>query len=170
MLRTNAHVHEWPSKTWQFIEVLDGSKKDNLKARNFDKIRLKRVATTRWGSLREAAKTVNTCFHELLECFRIIGEDKSMLKESIISAIGFKVRMLDFDFIACLKICVAIFHLLLPATTMLQGKIIDMGAANSIIAHAVKNLKALRTNESWKTIEEKILPMCSKYNIKYEKE
>ncbi len=131
-----------------FIEVLDKSKKDNLKARNFDKIWLKRVATTRWDSLCEAAKIVDTCFHELLECFRIIREDKSKLKELIISAIGFKVRMLDFDFIACLEICVAIFDLLLPEMTMLQGKIIDKGAANSIIAHKVKNLKALRTDES----------------------
>ncbi len=151
-----------------FIEVLDRSKKDNLKDRNFDKIRLKRVVTTRWGSLRKAAKTVDTCFNELLECFQII-EDKSMLKESMISAIGFKVSMLDFDFIACLKICVAIFDLLLPATTMLQGKDNRYGRSKFYNSPQGEKFEGVKTDESWKTTEEKILSMSSKYNRKYEK-
>lgn len=152
-----------------FVEVLQRSKIDNQKTQNFDKIRLKRVATTRWSSLRESAKTVDLCFQELLDCFRIIAADKNMPRESITSATGFSVKMLDFDFVACLKIGVTIFDLLLPATTMLQGRVLDIGAAISIIAHTIQKLKKLRTDESWAKIEEKIRSVCSEYNIKYEK-
>lgn len=80
-------------------------------------------------------------------------------------AAGLRAKMFSFDFIATLEICVTIFEVLAPTTTMLQGTIIDFGSASSILAYTTKALKELRTNESWTKLQEKTSELCSEYGI-----
>ncbi len=133
-----------------FVEVLEKSvvENKNLKPKNFSKMRLKSIRTTRSGSKHEACKTLKACFTETIQCLEQIKNDRDTDAEYKTMATGLKSKMFTTDFIAILEICSTIFDMLAPTTTMLQGIMIDFGSASSIINYTVQALRALRTDES----------------------
>ena len=102
------------------VEYLKKGEKDSPREKqHLGKRRLKRVSTTRWSSRHAACTTLLSCFREVIQCLDVIAKDEESSKESITQAIGLKTRMLTFDFIATLKICVTIFNVLAPTTIWL---------------------------------------------------
>lgn len=145
-----------------FVEILEKSMKNKRK-------RVKRVCTTRWNSKHAACTTLLSCYSEIMESLEKISQDKNSTKESVTQAIGLKTRFATFDFIATLKICVTIFEVLAPATTWLQGIMIDFGSATEIIHDTDNELKKLRTEQSWAKLEKEILEMATNLGIEMKK-
>lgn len=147
------------------VEILETSEK-NRGIKNLSKRRLKRVFTIRWNSKSASCITLNDCFREVITCLDTIANDKTMPQDSVTSASGLKKRMLTFDFIATLKICLEIFGHLLPVTVILQGTAMDFGSVTAVLNHTIGKLNDLRTVQGlWDNLKERIFEACEDFGV-----
>lgn len=72
------------------------------------------------GGKHETSKTLKSCFSETFETLEIIRTGKNPTAEFKTMAAGLKAEMSTCDFIVMLEICVTIFDVLAPTTTILQ--------------------------------------------------
>lgn len=151
-----------------FVEILKESEK-KLKKKHLGTRRLKRVFVTRWSSKPAACGTLDACYPEIIYCLDSISKDKTVPKEAAAGALGLKMKISEFDFVATLQICLRIFQRLAPVTIVLQGIIIDFGSASNIIKNTIEALQLLRTKESWIEVERHILKVCSELGIERKK-
>lgn len=148
-----------------FTEVLkDASERKHTL--HLSKRRLQRVSTTRWSSRPAATSTINDCFEEIVASLEIIKKDEKSTTDTRVKATGLLNHILTVDFIAGLKICMKLFSILRPITSVLQGVDVDLGAASIIISDTKKRLEKFREdNREFDEVKDSILEMCVRNKI-----
>ncbi len=148
------------------VELLNDSQTKNCQKNFLGKRRLKRVVTTRWNSKHASCSTLAACYEEVVRCLDLLSKDKTATKETVTSAAGLKMQLSSFEFVATLKICITIFNILAPVTTILQSKALDFGSASRVIENVAGKLKDLRTEEAWIKLKNDILKTTTSLGIK----
>ena len=127
-----------------------------------NKLKLKRLCTTRWSSRIDAVRAIKNRYSNIMKvlCKIILTGDKKQRD----GAISIKVKMESFEFVLLLVVWERVLTSLNMASKQLQNVKTDLGASVTLLSMARSELQKLR--DSWDSIVITAKELAVTWNVK----
>ena len=133
-----------------------------LTAETCNKLKLKRLCTTRWSSRVDAVRATKNRYTDILKVLTRICLETRDSKENA-DAMGLKKRIENYEFIVFIIMWEGILISINRASLKLQATQMDMSLALRLLNMASSDLKELR--DSWKSINKTAASLAAEWGV-----
>lgn len=129
-------------------------------------LQLKRVSTTRWNSSEAAVDTVLLRYSQVLQALSQLSEPGND-SATITQATGLRSRMRSIGVIVAMHVLKCVYHIIGPASRVLQGITIDLAGAAALLSDCRNQFDKLRADAdgTWKVLYQKSIDFALAHGV-----